>query len=644
MLAFFRRALSSWFILGFLGLVLIAMLVTGIGTPSSMSALGGGGTTLAKVGKSSIDSAEFERRLSSMLEEAQQKQPGITMAQMISLGAADQLLEQMINDEAIISYAASNGLEASDALIDQTIANNRMFNGVNGKFSQERYQSFLEQSKTNDDAYRDSVRRSILAQQIVASLSQPATVPQSLVLPYASMGLERRAGMIANFPASTFLGGAAPSEAEVLAFYNANKGRYSVQETRSFKYAIFDRTKFDGKIAPPEQDIQTYYRDNAAKFAAKETRAITQVIVQDQATANKIAEAAKTGTALSMAAKSSGFDALAIEPLDQAAFAGQSSQAVSKAAFSGAENGIIAPIKSGLGWHVIKIDRVIKIPGKTIDQARPEIIPEVTRIKVDETMQDFIDQLDKAADSGQSIDAIASKNGLTLVSTPDLTAGGIAPSQAGFKLDPALGPMLKSAFSMELEDPATSVEVAKETFAYFDLSGIKPAAPRPLADIKDQAKQDLVIDRAAKAARKSADAFVAKLNGGASFADAVKAAGTPSPTSVPVNARRLEISIAGQKTPPPLTALFSLALRKARLIEMPEGKGWFVVYLDGITPGDASKEKDMLAGVENEMKPALANEYGQQYLKSIGKYVGFTRNDEAFAALKSRLSRGQNAQ
>ena len=42
--------------------------------------------------------------------------------------------------------------------------------------------------------------------------------------------------------------------------------------------------------------------------------------------------------------------------------------------------------------------------------------------------------------------------------------------------------------------------------------------------------------------------------------------------------------------------MFSLPRGKAGLLPAPDGRGWFVVYLDRIVPGDARKEPGLVAG------------------------------------------------
>src|SRR3546814_6181967 len=60
MIGLIRRAMSSWIVLGLLGLVLIAFIVTGVGDP--FGSMGGGGRRLAKVGGAAITDARSDER------------------------------------------------------------------------------------------------------------------------------------------------------------------------------------------------------------------------------------------------------------------------------------------------------------------------------------------------------------------------------------------------------------------------------------------------------------------------------------------------------------------------------------------------------------------------------------------------------
>ena len=81
MITFFRKALSSWLVLGLLGLVMIAFIITGVAGPSGTGGVpSGGGETIAKVGGESIGAADIRRRAQDGLANARQQTPTLDMA------------------------------------------------------------------------------------------------------------------------------------------------------------------------------------------------------------------------------------------------------------------------------------------------------------------------------------------------------------------------------------------------------------------------------------------------------------------------------------------------------------------------------------------------------------------------------------
>ena len=51
-----------------------------------------------------------------------------------------------------------------------------------------------------------------------------------------------------------------------------------------------------------DQEVAAYYKANKATYAPSDTRSLSQAVVQDQATANAIAQRAKAGATLAAAA------------------------------------------------------------------------------------------------------------------------------------------------------------------------------------------------------------------------------------------------------------------------------------------------------------------------------------------------------
>ncbi|OYZ24574.1 MAG: hypothetical protein B7Y31_14170, partial [Novosphingobium sp. 16-62-11] len=156
MLGFFRSFLKSRFgvafALVFLGLIALAFAsadVTGSG-------FGGvaGGDRAAKVGSSRLGTAELGKALTGSFEQERQRQPGLTMAQFLSAGGMDTVLNGLTDRLALAEWGERHGMTVSNRLIDSEIVKVQAFQGVDGKFSQSTYEQLLKQRGLTDKEVR----------------------------------------------------------------------------------------------------------------------------------------------------------------------------------------------------------------------------------------------------------------------------------------------------------------------------------------------------------------------------------------------------------------------------------------------------------------------------------------------------------
>lgn len=639
MISFFRRALSSWLVLGLLALIMIAFIVTGVGTPSGLDKLGGGGSQIAKIGSASIGVNEASERIQSQLDISRQQQPGLDMASFVRSGGADQVLDQMISSRAFNEFGRKNGMVVSQRLVDGEIASIQAFKGPTGAFDRNTFLSVLAQRKLSEGAVRADIARDKMTTSLIIPAAGAARAPAGLVTPYASLLLETRSGQIGFVPSGALPQGAAPTEAELAQFYGRNTVRYTVPETRVVRYAVFDRKRFEG-IQATEAEIAEAYKANSAQYAAKETRVFTQVIVPDQKTAQTIANAARGGATLAAAAKAAGSEATTLAAQDQQGYAGlTSSAAIAQAAFAAPKGATLDPQKSPLGWLVTHVDAINQVGGKSLADVRATLSADIVKRKVDGAIADFVTKIEDEVADGATFDDVVKTEKLTAVTTPALTGSGIAPDVPGFKPGPELQAVLKDAFQADPNDDASVTTVARgQVYAFYDLDRVNSAAPKPLAQIKQQVTADFLTDRASKAAKKIADAIVAKANGGTPFAAAVSGAGIALPGVKPLSARRIDLARAEEKVPPPIQLMFSIPARHAKLLEAPGKQGWYIVWLDKIVPGNAATEPGLVQQTQSELARAVGDEYVQQFANAIKTQIGVKKNDSAIAQLKRSLS------
>jgi peptidyl-prolyl cis-trans isomerase D len=596
-----------------------------------------GNSTLAKAGGQPIGDREMSDAMQRRLQQARQQRPDADYASII--GDFNQVLEMLINQSTLLAFSDKYHFPLSKRLIDAEIAQIPGTKGLNGEFSEQAYQQFLAQQRLTDAEVRDVIAGDLLQRLILTPVVANARVPVGMATPYASMLLEAREGEAAIVPAEAFKAGLKPSDAQVQQFYAANRARYMIPEQRVLRIARIGPEQV-ANITASDQEIAKYYNDNKATYAASDTRSLSQVVVPDQATANAIAQRAKSGATLSAAAAPAGSNAAVTSLKDQTqqAYAEVAGDQAASAVFAAPAGAVVGPIKTDFGWAVVKVDSVKKGGGKTLEQARSEIAAKLTADKRKGAIEDLVAKVQDALDNGSNFTEAAAAAKLPVTSTPLITAAGSSRADPSFKLAPELAPILKSGFAIAPTDEPEIVALGGDQgYAVVSPSQVVPSAPAPLASIKDQVTNDWINDQATQRARAAAEQIAAKASGSVSLADAIKSLGAAIPAPRPIAARRIQISDAQGNIVPALRLLFATAAGKSRMEPNPQGGAFFVVKTDKITPGNALSSPGLIAQVEGELNQATSGDYAQQFLADLKRNLKAKRNESAIQAFKARL-------
>ena len=596
------------------------------------------GGNLVKVGDEKITDRDMSTAMQRALNRLRQQSPEATYSDLA--GQFEPLLESMIDDRTLLAFAADHGFMLSKRLIDAEIASLPQNRGLDGKFSEQAYAAFLQQQQMSDADVRQLLRVAITQRLILAPAAVDAKIPLGVARPYASMLLEERQGQMALVPSSMFRAGLNPSDGDLQSFYTQNRNRYMIAEQRVLKIAKVGPETV-ANIAPTEAEIAAYYKANQAQYAGSETRVISQAVVQDKKQADGIAARARGGAAFAAAAAPAGLSAedVSVGPQTRTEFTSLAGDQVAAAAFGAAKGAIVGPVKSDLGWHVIKIDDVRGASGRTLAQAHDEIVALLTTNKRKEALTDLVTRLeDQIAEGASFAEAVAAAK-LTATTTPPINSGGASRTDAAFKFPAEMQPVLQAGFGMEADSDPEVVTLPNEAgYALVAVDRVIEAAPAPLAEIKDQVRADWIERKAADRARAIADGIGKKVAGGTAIEKAVAEAGVSLPPVQPITARRLQIAQADPSVVAPLRLMFSLAQGKSRMVADPRGRGFFVVKTNRITPGDAMTNPILVAQTQVEFQRAVSDELGQQLVQAMRADQGVTRNDEAIAAAKQRIT------
>ncbi|MET0308412.1 MAG: SurA N-terminal domain-containing protein [Sphingomonas sp.] len=640
MLNFFRNFTKSRYgmiaVFVFLGLIAIAFAAGDI-TGLRNNAGGGGSDVLAKVGGAKVTDRELRDRIDRFLRSSQREGQNITMEQFLGQGGLELALDEMINSAALIEFAHDSGMQVSKKLIDSDIANNPSFFGIDGKFSQKSFEDLLSQNRITPGTYRDSLMHDRYGTWLVNRATLGGGLPAGVVLPYASLLLERRTGVVGFVQSTAMDPGADPDDQALTAYYASNRNRYMVPQRRIVRFAAVKPDSLRTQSAATEAEIADAYKKAGARFAATEKRSLEIVTALDQATATGIANQAKGG-ALDAAARAAGLDVRKVDAADKGAVAKQVSPAFADAAFAAAQGTLVGPAQLGGSWYVYRVDKVEKIAAKSLDQARAELADEIGQRKLAQALGDLRQAIDDGVGDGKTFDEAVRDAKLTAERTPALIANGTNPDDAAYKPDPSIVALMRTGFAFEQagDEPQVVQTAPDGSFALVSLEKIVPAAARPLAGIRDKVKADYLMDKALQKARTAASAMIAKLDKGVPMAQALAEAGvSKGAPPKPFDFKRSEL----QGKEPFIQQAFSMPAKKARLIEAPNRAGYYVVYVDQIEEHSAANDPMMLQNVRGALSQQTGPEYARQFISSIRKQVKVTRNEAAIARFRADLQR-----
>lgn len=604
----------------------------GVGGPSASGAL-------VQVGDKKLTQQEMQDRLRNALERVRQQQPMLDMAQFVRTGGFEQVLNQVIDGMALEEYADQHGMVVSPAAIDGQIASIPAFQGFDGKFSQQRFDQFLSEQRITAEQVRSDIRRETLVQWLMAPIANPGPVPAELALPYASLMLERRKGSVGYIPIGAIAPGNPPTEAELQAYYKKNLGRYTLPERRVIRYAVVTPAQFEAGAKATEAEIAAEYKKNAAQYAASTRRNLAQIIVADENTAKAIAAKVKAGTSMADAAKAAGLQASTVPNAEKEAFARTSSAAIANAAFAGAQGAVVGPLRSPLGWHIVRVEGIEQVAGKSLDQVRGELAETIAKTKLATALADLRARIDGEIADNATFDEVVGASKLKAETSAPLFADGRTLGAGEAAPDPTLAQIAQAGFAMETGDDPQLIPLGEEgAFALVKTDRIVAAAPRPLAEIRPNVADDLVRSRQLDGARKAANAIVAKLGKGMPIAQAMKESGLKLPAIQPLDASRGQLAQMGDQLPPPVRLMFSMAEKKAKAIPAPERGGYWIVQLDDIEEGNAKGNAALIGQTRGSLGQLIGNEYAEQFATAARKSVKVKRNEAAIAALKAQLS------
>jgi peptidyl-prolyl cis-trans isomerase D len=496
-----------------------------------------GSDMVARVDGRTITLLDFQRAYQAQIQVYRGAYGGNISEQMLKqLGIDQQILQQMVDEEASLAEAKRRGIDVSDAELEQRILSIPAFS-ENGQFiGPARYAALLRMQRPplTVDQFEQSLRKSLIVEKLRSAVTEWVSVAgkdvdQEFVRRNDKVKLE-----MVTFAVDKFRPDVKVDDAELTPYFEAHKEQYRIGEKRKIRFVLVDVDPLRAASRPTAREVERAYNDSIELYSTPEQIRASHILLKTagkkedevKAKAEQILKDVKAGGDFAALAKKYSEDEGSAKQGGDLDFFGKGRMdpAFEEAAFALKAGEISDVVKSQYGFHIIKVTDKKAASARTLDEVRPQIEDQLSSEKANVKAGDLAAVLEKEIAKPADLDKVAKANGLQV-------------QESGFftREEPilGLGPSAQAAaeaFTLAPGAVSGAVRVSRG-WAFLTVTGTQAPRLPTLDEAKDRVKEDVTKQKAKALALQKATAAAATLKAAADWTKAAKAAGVEVKTT-----------------------------------------------------------------------------------------------------------------
>ena len=498
---------------GLLLIICAAMVITlvpgGVGSAFGFGAPPRG--VVARVAGEDVTTLAVQREARQMLR--QQMPKAGAQAAMLLPFFASRAAENLINQKVLMVEAERLGLRANDEELRDELQHGRYAQVFfpEGKFiGQDEYEARLRQADVSVPEFEQGVKSELLFDKLRNLVTASAAVTDAEV----RKEFDRRNTKVkfdyAVLRKDDLLKNIHPTDAELKAFYERNKGTYnnSIPEKRKLRYVVLETARVEAQTEVTHDDLQAYYDQHRDEFRVPEQVNVRHILIKTplpgpdgKADAKGAEEARKKAEDVLKQIKSgANFAELAKKYSEDPGSAknggslnwigrGRTVPEFEKAAFSLPKGGTSDLVQSSYGFHIIHVDDKQDAHLKTLDEVKDQIQTVIKQQKAARAADSQASALLTQARTA-GLDKAAATRGLQVISTDFVSRTDSLP---GIGNSPEF---MNAAFEQREKSPPDQVQVTQGVVVY-EVTAIKPPATPSFEEIRSRVETEFKNERVA---------------------------------------------------------------------------------------------------------------------------------------------------
>ena len=472
--------------------------------------------SVATVGGDKISQAEFD----DLLREQQQRMrqalgANFDPSMLDSTEARYALVDQLVNQRLLQGRARADRFRVSDMQLQQFIAGLPPFQ-EDGKFSADKYRQVLAAQGMTPAMFEQRVRGELVLSPLQDPIVNGSIAAQTSVQRFLALAEQTREVAVAPIAAEPFEKSVKVTDADVKAFYDKNPTAFQTPEVAKIEYLLLNQDAIAAQVKVDPAEVKQAYDANAKQYTTNEERQASHILVAvkpdaseaDKAAAKQKATAllekarAKPDTFADLAKANSQDTGSAAQGGDLGSFArGAMVKPFEDAVFAAKVGDIVGPVQTDFGYHVIKVTGITPSHVQTFDEVKGRIEADLKRQKAAQKFASAADQFQNLVyEQADSLAGAAKALDLKVETTQFLTRSQVQAVALG---NPKFVQAIFSPESVQGKRNTEAMEVGPNALMAGRIVEYKAAAPRPLAEVQDEIRQQLVHAAASDLAQKA---------------------------------------------------------------------------------------------------------------------------------------------
>jgi peptidyl-prolyl cis-trans isomerase D len=608
MLQAIRSKAGSVVVKGLFGLLILTFGIWGIGDIFRNRSTD---TVIATVGDQKIHAEDLQAAVRREVERLSARVgASVDIQQAKKFGIIDDVLGELIDRSLLEQEAVRLRLEVSDEVIRNATTDNSKFKGPDGHFDRALFNAMLAQNHLTEDQYVTVARHEIPREDLHEAITLGVRAPESIADLLLRYRKERRVADIVALPVADAGDVGQPNDGELGSFYDGHQDLFRAPEYRGFTLASLSPSDVSHGIEIPDEKLKQEFDERQDEFQLPEQREVQQILAPSEDKVKEAQAALAAGkdwneVATQIAGQNPETIELGLMKREELP------RALADIAFELPVDQPSEPVKTPLGWHILRVVRIEPAVTQTFEQAKPKLEAQLIHDEAVDRIYKVANRVDDALAGGMTIEDAAAKFDLKKTDVDATDVGGHDPDGKLVSLPLPANEITKLAFATDAGRTSRVTESPDGAIFMVRVNQVIPPTVKPLAQVKDQAVAAWQADKRREKVAKTAEELAAAAKPDARLAAVAAERGLKVTTSPPLSRRP-----ARDDTTSPALVAKLFAAKTGEIVTATDPAGAYVAQLAEVRSPEAPSPSDT-ADVATNLNRAMGTDLQVEFNQAL---------------------------